>query len=186
MKKVFTIGNLVQRKGSLRGTLLLLALIELPNASRKILMFRIWKTNSEPSLVGKWYLDLLHAHKVLPHHIRIDKRTETNAMTTIRACLRGQLGDFDDPTDSVIFGPSPSNQVLSLHLDHVFASWFRKMYPFFFKSYYKNFLLSEGSNDQKIVEKILKIKLKPPRVSFMLFKTVDIFLCLTLYNESLL
>ncbi len=122
MKKVFTIGNLVQRKGSLRGTLLLLALIELPNASRKILMFRIWKTNSEPSLVGKWYLDLLHAHKVLPHHIRIDKRTETNAMTTIRACLRGQLGDFDDPTDSVIFGPSPSNQVLSLHLDHVFAS----------------------------------------------------------------
>ena len=85
-------------------------------ASRKILMLKIWTTNSEPVLVGKWYLDLLHANKVLPHHIRIDKGTETTAMATIHAYLRGQQGDLDDPTDSVIFGPSPSNQVARLKL----------------------------------------------------------------------
>ena len=81
-------------------------------ASRKILMLKIWTTNSEPVLVAKWYIDLLYRSKVLPNYIRIDKGTETTTMSTIHAFLRGQQGDLDNPADSVIFGPSPSNQVL--------------------------------------------------------------------------
>eukprot|EP00794_Sanderia_malayensis_P021334 gene21334-23409_t len=49
--------------------------------------------------------------KVLPNFIRIDKGTETTTMSTIHAFLRGQQGDLHDPADSVIFGPSPSNQI---------------------------------------------------------------------------
>jgi hypothetical protein len=48
---------------------------------------------------------------ILPNYIRLDKGTETTTMTTIHAYLRSQQGDLDDPTDSVLFGPSPSNQV---------------------------------------------------------------------------
>ncbi len=74
-------------------------------ASRKILTLRIWKTNSEPGLVGKWYLDLLHTNKVLPHHIRIDKGTETTAMATIHAYLRGQQASLESrPFPPKIFG----------------------------------------------------------------------------------
>ena len=87
-------------------------------ASRKILMLKIWTTNSEPRLVARWYLDLLYASKVLPHYIRVDKGTETTAMTTIHAFLRGQQGDLDDATDSVIYGPSPSNQVVEFYFNY--------------------------------------------------------------------
>ena len=51
---------------------------------------------------------------ILPNYIRIDKATETTTMSTMHAYLRSKQGDLDDPTESVLFGPPPSNQVFNL------------------------------------------------------------------------
>lgn len=80
-------------------------------ASRKILWLKVWNTNRKPELIRKWYLEYLLEYKCLPCYLRIDKGTETGTMATIHAYLRSQQGDLEDPIDSVIYGPSTSNQV---------------------------------------------------------------------------
>ena len=49
--------------------------------------------------------------KIVPSYIRIDKATEAMTMSAMHSYLRSLQGDLGNPTDSVIFGPSPSNQV---------------------------------------------------------------------------
>ena len=83
-------------------------------ASRKLIWLKVWNTNSNPIFIGKWYLQSLLESGILPNNIRIDKGTETTIMSTIHAYLRSKQGDLDDPTESVLFGPSPSNQVFNL------------------------------------------------------------------------
>jgi hypothetical protein len=80
---------------------------------RKLIWLKVWTTNSNPVFVGKWYLQSLLETGILPNYIRLDKGTETTTMSTIHAYLMSQQsqGDLDDPTDSILFGPSPSNQV---------------------------------------------------------------------------
>ena len=80
-------------------------------ASRKLLWLEIWTTNSNPVLVGKWYIQALLESRILPNYLRLDKGTETTTVCTIHAYLRSKQGDLEDPTDSILFGPSPSNQV---------------------------------------------------------------------------
>ena len=80
-------------------------------ASRKILWLRIWVSNSDPRLIGRWYLEYLMETKIISNMIRIDKGTETGIMATIHAFLRRHHSDRSDTTDTVIFGPSTSNQV---------------------------------------------------------------------------
>ncbi len=80
-------------------------------ASRKLMWLRIWNTNSNPVLVGKWYLEALLESWTLPQYLHLDKGTETTTMSTIHAYLREKQGDLQDPTESILFGPSPSNQV---------------------------------------------------------------------------
>ncbi len=80
-------------------------------ASRKLLWLKIWTTNSNPILVGKWYIQALFESGILPNYIRLDKGTETITMCTIHAFLRSKHEDLEDPTNSILFGPSPSNQV---------------------------------------------------------------------------
>ena len=80
-------------------------------ASRKILWLRIWISNSDPKLIGRWYLEYLMEAKMISSMIRIDKGTETGIMATIHAFLQRNHGDRSDTTDTVIFGPSTSNQV---------------------------------------------------------------------------
>jgi hypothetical protein len=82
-------------------------------ASRKLLWLKIWNTNSNPILVAKWYIEALLESHTIPHYLRLDKGTETTTMSTVHAYLRSKQGDLDDPTESIIFGPSPSNQVKS-------------------------------------------------------------------------
>lgn len=48
---------------------------------------------------------------VLPHRIRIDKGTETGVMTTIHCYLRDKVGDVDDATETVLYGPSTQNKI---------------------------------------------------------------------------
>jgi len=80
-------------------------------ASRKILWLRVWTTNSRPEIIGHWYLEYLYECRKLPCFLRMDKGTETGIMATMQCYLRQGHDDLEDPTDSVIYGPSTSNQV---------------------------------------------------------------------------
>ena len=80
-------------------------------ASRKLLWLRVWDSNSRPELIGRWYLEYLYESRIMPAYLRIDKGTETGIMATMQAYLRRNDNTLDDPTDSVIYGPSTSNQV---------------------------------------------------------------------------
>ena len=41
----------------------------------------------------------------------MDKGTETNTMAVMQSFLRKDHSDIEDPVDSVVYGPSTSNQV---------------------------------------------------------------------------
>ena len=79
--------------------------------SRKIMFLNVWDGNSEPILIGKFYVMYLNKSKVLPNYLRIDKGTENDVMASIHAYLRSKYGDLDDPTDSVLYGPSTTNKI---------------------------------------------------------------------------
>jgi hypothetical protein len=83
-------------------------------ASRKLLWLRVWTGNSDPNLIGRFYLDYLYESRMIASKIRIDKGTETGKMATLHAFLRRHHGDMD-PLDTVIYGPSTANQVFILH-----------------------------------------------------------------------
>lgn len=48
---------------------------------------------------------------MLPSRLRVDKGTETGIMATMHCCLREQHGDLEDPTDSILYGPSTQNKI---------------------------------------------------------------------------
>lgn len=79
-------------------------------ASRKLLWLRVWLSNHDPKLIGKWYLEHLYETRVLSAMLRVDKGTETGTMSTMHAFLRRHHNDMD-PHETVIYGPSTSNQV---------------------------------------------------------------------------
>lgn len=62
------------------------------------------------------HLDYLFQNKFIASYLHMDKGTETGLLATMHAFLRCHHGDLDDPCDSVIYGPSTSNQVQSCHL----------------------------------------------------------------------
>ena len=80
------------------------------SASRKLLWLHAWVSNSDPRIIGHWYLDYLYESKILPSYLRLDKGAETGIMATMDAFLPRNHGDID-PNDTVIYGPSTSNQV---------------------------------------------------------------------------
>ena len=80
-------------------------------ASRKILFLKCWTSNSDPRLIGRWYIDYLLENRTLAANVRIDCGTETGKLASIHAFLRSKVGDLEDPMDSIVFGPSTSNQV---------------------------------------------------------------------------
>ena len=79
-------------------------------ARRKILWLKIWVSNSNPQQIGRWYLEYLYEKRVLPWYLRLDKGTETDTVATMHACMHQMLGT-DDPSNTIIYGPSTSNQV---------------------------------------------------------------------------
>ena len=81
--------------------------------SRKLLWLKMWITNSRPEFIGnKWYLEYLFESRKLPDFMRMNCGTETGIMATMQSYLRRNHGDLEDPTDSIMYGPSTSNQVL--------------------------------------------------------------------------
>ena len=82
----------------------------LDTASRKLLWLRIWVTNSDPEIIGRWYLEHLYETRIISAILRVDKWTETGVMATMHSFLRRYHGDMD-PHETVMYGPSTSNQV---------------------------------------------------------------------------
>ena len=78
--------------------------------SRKVLWAKVWISNSDPKLVGRFYLEYLFKTRKISSRLRLDKGTETGVMAAMHAFLRQQHGDTD-PMETVIYGPSTSNQV---------------------------------------------------------------------------
>ena len=79
-------------------------------ASRKLLWLKVWITNFDPQLIGRWYLEHLLQTKVISALIRVDKGTETGTMATIHSFVRLHHGDMD-PHDTVVYGLSTSNHI---------------------------------------------------------------------------
>lgn len=48
---------------------------------------------------------------MLPDRIRIDRGTETGIMATIHSYLRSKRSDLEDPTASILYGPSTQNRI---------------------------------------------------------------------------
>ena len=46
-------------------------------ASQKLMWLKIWSTNSDPILIGKWYLEALLESHTLPH-LCLDKEYDTS------------------------------------------------------------------------------------------------------------
>lgn len=99
--------------------------------SRKILFIFITYSNSNPDIIGKKYLEFLYATRTLPRFLRIDKDTESGKMATIHTYLIDKLNQFDDPTDSILYGPSTTNKI---------ERWWRDLHERLEK-YFKNQLL---------------------------------------------
>ena len=78
--------------------------------SRKVLWAKAWMTNSDPNVIGRFYLEYLYKNRTIACKLRLDRGTETGEMCTIHAFLRQHHGDMD-PMETVIFGPSTANQV---------------------------------------------------------------------------
>ncbi|XP_028412940.1 uncharacterized protein LOC114535818 [Dendronephthya gigantea] len=76
-----------------------------------ILYLKLWTSNSDPKIVGRWYLEHLYKSKVISDNLRLDKGTETGHMATIHSYLR-QQGDEDiNGAETVHYGPSTSNKI---------------------------------------------------------------------------
>ena len=78
-----------------------------------ILYLKVWSSNSNPKLIGRWYLEHLYQTKKISRYLRLDEGTETGDMATIHAYLRQSLecGNDNEAVESVQYGPSTSNKV---------------------------------------------------------------------------
>ena len=76
--------------------------------SRKILWIRVWMSNSDPNIIGRFYREHLLKSRKIAAKLRLDRESETAVMAT--CMLRQHHGDMD-PLETVIYGPSTSNQV---------------------------------------------------------------------------
>ena len=76
--------------------------------SRKVLFLNVCYSNSNPLLIGRMYLKYLFDTEI---NLQMDRGTETVKLATIHVYLLKQHGLMDDPTDSIIYGPSTSNKI---------------------------------------------------------------------------
>ena len=94
--------------------------------SRKLMFLRVWSSNSNPILIGKFFWEHLSDTMVLPSYIRVDKGTETGKMATMQIYLRDNVSEMEDVSQCVKYGPSTSNKIerwwrdLNERLEHYF------------------------------------------------------------------
>ena len=118
-------------------------------ASRKVMFVKVWKSNSDPNLVGRWYFDHLYTSQRISSKLRIDRGTETGLLATLHVFLRRNHGDMA-PEDTVEYGSSTSNRI---------ERWWRELHERlgkFFKFQLQQLLEQgfydrEDENDRKIL-----------------------------------
>ena len=69
------------------------------------MFIKVWKSNSDPKLVGRWYFDHLYTSRRISSKLRIDRGTETGLLATLHVFLRWNHGDMT-PEDTVEYGSS--------------------------------------------------------------------------------
>ena len=79
--------------------------------SRKVLWVKAGRTNRDPKVVAAYFLDFLKEEKVAPRVIRIDRGSENVRISCIQRAIRSFDHDRMAGNNSVIIGPSTSNQV---------------------------------------------------------------------------
>ena len=79
--------------------------MHLDTFSRKILFLKIWNGNSNPQIVGNFFLRYHLESRTLPCYIRLDRGSETGLIATIQCYLQQKHGELDNPTDAVEYGP---------------------------------------------------------------------------------
>ena len=79
--------------------------------SRKIIFLKVWNGNSCPILIAKFYMQYLLDSQELPTYLRLDRGSETGVMASIHSYLTNEFRDFNNPVDSIIYGPSTSNKI---------------------------------------------------------------------------
>ena len=79
--------------------------------SRKVLSLAVVFSNSDPKVIGRLYFDLLYKTKTLPVFIRMDKGTETGKMAAMHSYIMSKQDFFENPVDSVVYGPSTTNKI---------------------------------------------------------------------------
>ena len=112
--------------------------------SRYMNFIFVWDSNFNPLTIGLRYIQHLFETKRLPFNIRMDHGTETEKLGAIHAFLHDNIGDLDDSTDSVIYGPSTTNKT---------ERWWRDLHErmeMYFKQQLSE-LLQTGSYDPNSV-----------------------------------
>lgn len=64
--------------------------------SRKMLWAKVWVSNSNPDLIGRFYLEYLYKSRTIASKLRLDKGSETGVMATMHAFLRQHHGPTRD------------------------------------------------------------------------------------------
>ena len=64
-------------------------------ASRKLLWLKVWVSNHDPKLIGRWYLEHLYETKIISAILRVHKGTEKGTMATMHAFLRRHHNGMD-------------------------------------------------------------------------------------------
>ncbi|XP_078482839.1 uncharacterized protein LOC144743284 [Ciona intestinalis] len=127
--------------------------------SRKILFLFVTYSNSNPLIIGKKYLEYICSSYVMPRFLRLDRGTETGKMATIHSFLRSKHGDLEDPTDSVIYGPSNTNKI---------ERWWRELHERlekFFKVQLKKLMLNGKYHPHCLMDRQLLFYVYEPIVS---------------------
>lgn len=108
--------------------------------SRKLLSLTVLFSNSSPLVIGHLYIELLKKLKDMQCHLRMDKGTETGKMATIHSYIISKQDLFNDPTSTVIYGPSTSNNIERWWRD------FHERFEKYFKLQLKNLLQDKEYN----------------------------------------
>ena len=69
---------------------------------RKLLWIKVWMSNSDPNVLGKWYPEYLMQTNVMPRTLRVNWGSETGKMAAVHAFLHRNRSEFDDPVESVM------------------------------------------------------------------------------------
>ena len=79
--------------------------------SRKVLWVKASRTNRNPKVVAANFLDFLKHEGLAPRVIRMDRGSENVTIAAIQRAIRSFDNDRMAGDNSVILGPSTSNQV---------------------------------------------------------------------------